>query len=144
MPPLIFQDEAGKTLSVEDFKGHVLLVNLWATWCPPCKAELPTFEALAPKLKSFGGLILPICTDEAGAAAARAYYTAQNIHNLPVFSDASGQDLNLLQSEGIPVTVVVRPDGKAVAELEGAADWNNQNVVDFLRNLATNSAGDAS
>lgn len=140
LPPLVFQDETGKQLTIGSFKGHVVLVNLWATWCGPCKAELPTFEALAPKLKSFGGKILPICTDEGGINTAQAYFEAQNIRNLPVLSDPSGEDLNLIQSEGIPVTLVVRPDGKAVAELEGAADWNTQGVLDFLRRLAGGAA----
>lgn len=136
LPPLVFQDENGKTLNIGDFKGHVLLVNLWATWCPPCKAELPTFAALAPKLRSFGGRILPISVDEGGIDTVKAYFAAHNIQDLPVLSDSSGEDLNLIQSQGIPVTIIVRPDGKAVAELAGAADWNNQNVIDFLQKLA--------
>ena len=136
LPPLVFQDATGKRLTIDDYKGHVLLVNLWATWCGPCKLELPTLAALAPKLRPFGGLILPISTDEGGTDTVKAYFAAQNIQNLPVLSDPSGGDLNLLQSPGIPITVVVRPDGKGVAQLAGGADWDNQNVLAFLRDLA--------
>lgn len=141
-PPLVFQDVNGKTLTLDAFKGHVLVVNLWATWCGPCKAELPTFAALAPKLRAIGGRILPISIDEGGVDAVKSYFAQENIQSLPILSDPSGEDLNLMQSQGIPVTMLVRPDGKAVAQLEGAADWNNQNVMDFLRSLAGNgSAG---
>lgn len=140
LPPLVFQDDTGKMHAVSDFTGHVLLVNLWATWCGPCRAELPTLSALAPKLRPFGGKILPISIDAAGIDAVKAYFIAQNIENLPILSDASGEDLSLLQAPGIPVTIVVRPDGKAVAQLAGAADWNNQNVVNFLSRLAKGQA----
>lgn len=139
-PPLIFQDENGKSITLDAFKGHVLVVNLWATWCGPCKAELPTFAALAPKLRSFGGRILPISVDQGGVGAVKAYFAQENIQNLPILVDPSGDDLTLMQSQGIPVTMLVGPDGKAVAQLEGAADWNNQNVINFLHNLAKGSA----
>ena len=138
MPPLVFQDETGRNLTIGDFKGHVLLVNLWATWCGPCRAELPTFSSLAPKIHGFGGRILPISVDQGGISAVKDYFAAQNIRNLPMLCDPSGNDLDMIQSQGIPVTVVVRPDGQAVAELEGAADWNNQNVINFLQQLAGN------
>lgn len=139
-PELIFQDENGKSITLDAFKGHVLVVNLWATWCGPCKAELPTFAALAPKLRSFGGRILPISIDQGGVDAVKTYFAQENIQNLPVLVDPSGDDLTLMQSQGIPVTMLVGPDGKAVAQLEGAADWNNQNVVNFLHKLASGSA----
>lgn len=141
LPPLAFHDAEGNALGLSDYKGHVLLVNLWATWCGPCRMELPTLAALAPKLKPFGGKILPISVNAEGTDAVQAYFAAQNIKDLPVLADPSGDDLNLLQSQGIPLTMVVRPDGKAVARLEGAADWNNQNVVNFLKGLTGNQRG---
>jgi len=135
-PPLAFQDASGKTLTLAAFKGHVLLVNLWATWCGPCKEELPTFAALAPRLKRFGGLILPISIDVDGASAVRAYFELRGIRDLPILVNPAGDDLDMLQTNGIPVTLVVNPAGKAVARLDGAADWNTKGVVDFLRHLS--------
>lgn len=143
LPPLKFQDAEGKALTIDDFKGHVLLVNVWATWCPPCKAELPTIAALAPKLRAFGGQVLPISIDVGGIKTVKAYFAAQNITGLPVLSDTSGNDLSLLQSPGIPTSIVVRPDGQAVALLAGGADWDTQNVLDFMHGLATGNAGKA-
>ena len=137
-PPLAFQDAGGKTLTLENFKGHVLLVNLWATWCGPCKEELPTFAALAPKLKTFGGLVLPISIDVDGVSAVKAYFTQQGIRSLPILVDPDGNDLDMMQTNGIPVTLVINASGKAVARLDGAADWNTKTVVGFLRHLAKN------
>ncbi len=138
-PPLAFRDEKGRKFTLSHFKGHVLLVNLWATWCGPCEIELPTFAALAPKLAKFGGLILPISIDVEGVAAVRAYFRSQKIQNLPILVDPSGTDLDMLQANGIPVTLVIDPAGKAVARLDGAADWNTKPVLAFLRHLAGHS-----
>ncbi|GBQ40291.1 Thiol-disulfide isomerase or thioredoxin [Acidocella aminolytica 101 = DSM 11237] len=135
-PPLGFHDVKGKKLSLANFRGHVLLVNLWATWCGPCKEELPTFAALAPKLKSFGGLVLPISIDVDGVAAVRAYFELRGINNLPILVDPSGDDLDMMQTNGIPVTMVVNPEGKAVARLDGAADWDTDKVIGFMKHLA--------
>jgi thiol-disulfide isomerase/thioredoxin len=135
-PPLAFQDAAGKNLTLAAFKGHVLLVNLWATWCGPCKAELPTFAALAPKLKQFGGLILPISIDVDGVSAVRPYFELRGIKTLPILVNPAGDDLDMMQTNGIPVTLVMNPSGKAVARLDGAADWNTKPVIAFLRHLA--------
>ena len=132
-PPLVFQNARGRHLTLADFKGHVLLVNLWATWCPPCKAELPTFAALAPKLKHFGGLILPISIDVDGVSAVRSYFRQQRIRSLPILVDPDGNDLDLLRTNGIPVTLVINASGKAVARLDGAANWNTEAVIEFLR-----------
>ena len=114
-PPLAFQDAAGKTLTLAAFKGHVLLVNLWATWCGPCKEELPTFAALVPELQRFGGLILPISIDVDGVSAVRPYFEQRGIRNLPILVNPAGDDLDMMQTNGIPVTLVVNPACKAVA-----------------------------
>lgn len=135
---LAFQDVKGRKLTLAHFKGHVLLVNLWATWCGPCKEELPGFAALAPKLAKFGGLVLPISIDVDGVAAVRAYFALQNIRNLPILVDPDGNDLDALRTNGIPVTLVIDPAGKAVARLDGAADWNTKPVLEFLHHLAKN------
>lgn len=139
LPALRFQDARGQKLSLAHFKGHVLLVNLWATWCGPCKEELPTFAAMAPKLAKFGGLILPVSIDVDGASAVRTYFEARHIKTLPILVNPDGDDLDLLQTNGIPVTLVVAPSGKAVARLDGAANWNTKPVLEFLRHLAKDS-----
>lgn len=139
-PPFRFQDANGKALTLGHFKGHVLLVNFWATWCGPCKEELPTFSAMVPKLAKFGGLVLPVSVDVDGVKAVRAYFTLQGIKNLPVLVDPDGDDLDMLHTDGIPVTLVVNPAGKVVARLDGAADWNTKSVLGYLENLAKGGA----
>ena len=132
-PPLVFQNTRGRRLNLTDFKGHVLLVNLWATWCGPCKEELPTFAALAPKLRHFGGLVLPISIDVDGVSTVRDYFRQEGIKTLPILVDPDGNDLDMMQTNGIPVTLVINASGKAVARLDGAANWNTKAVIEFLR-----------
>ena len=139
-PRVVFSSETGKKLTLADYKGHVLVVNLWATWCGPCTEELPGLAALAERIKPFGGLVLPISIDVEGAAAVKPFYASHNISNLPVLLDPDGNNLDVLDTDGVPLTIVLNPEGKLVARLEGAADWNTQAVFEFLGGLARQPA----
>jgi thiol-disulfide isomerase/thioredoxin len=134
-PPMVFTNVKGKRLTLADYVGHPLLVNLWATWCGPCVAELPTFARLAPKLKSSGALILPVSVDLEGAAAVTPFYISHGIKDLPILLDPNGDNMNVLNTDGIPVTIVINAAGQMVARLDGAADWNTDAVVEFMRGL---------
>jgi thiol-disulfide isomerase/thioredoxin len=134
-PPLRFTDANGQLLTLADYRGHTLVVNLWATWCGPCIAEIPSFAALAPQLKEIGVLILPISIDVNGAAAVRPFFARHGISDLPILLNQDGSNLQLLDSNGIPVSVVINPAGQLVARLDGAANWNTPATIAFLRGL---------
>lgn len=135
-PPLTFADASGAKLSLGAYRGHVLVVNLWATWCGPCMDEMPGLAALALRIKSFGGLVLPVSIDVEGAAAVRSFYNLNNISGLPILLDPEGHNLDVLGTNGVPDTIVVNPEGLLVAQLNGGANWNTPRVVQFLRSLA--------
>ena len=134
-PPLRFTDVQGRQLTLGDYRGHTLVVNLWATWCGPCIAEIPSFAALAPQLKESGVLILPISIDLTGAQVVRPFFARHGISNLPILLNQDGSDLQVLDSNGIPVSVVINPLGQLVAHLDGAANWNTSDTIAFLRGL---------
>jgi thiol-disulfide isomerase/thioredoxin len=142
-PPLRFADADGRPRTLADYRGHTLVVNLWATWCAPCVAELPTFAALAPQLRQNGVLILPISVDLNGAAAVRPFFARHGINDLPILLNQDGSDLQVLKSNGIPVSIVINPAGQMVARLDGAANWNTPRIITFLSGLgaATPSSG---
>ncbi len=135
-PPLIFSDASGRKLSLTDYKGHVLVVNLWATWCGPCVDELPTFAALAVKIRPFAGLILPISIDIEGAQAVRPFFALHGIADLPILLDPDGRDLGRLDTEGVPTTLIIDPAGRQVGRLDGAANWNTPRILALLQSLA--------
>jgi len=135
-PNLTFTDTAGRHLSLSAFRGTGLLVNLWATWCPPCVAEFPALAALAPKLAAAKILILPISIDYEGAKAVQPFYTIHNIHTLPILLDPNGTTTDALNSPGVPFTIVVTPTGQITAHALGPANWNTPRTIALLTHLA--------
>ena len=134
-PHLVFTNSKGTRLVLADCIGHALVVNLWATWCGPCVMEIPSLAALAPKLKASGGLVLPISIDLSGAAAVRPFYASHGIRTLPILLDPNGDNLRVLNTNGIPVTIIINAAGQMVARMDGAANWNTASMVKFLRSL---------
>jgi thiol-disulfide isomerase/thioredoxin len=134
-PPVVFTDAHGSRLTLRDFPGHALVVNLWATWCGPCVAELPSFAAIAPRLQSSGVLILPISIDLSGATAVRPFYASHNITTLPILLDQNGTNMAVLDTDSIPLTVVINSSGHMIARMDGAANWNTPGTLAFLQSL---------
>jgi thiol-disulfide isomerase/thioredoxin len=134
-PRLVFANPQGQQLSLAHYAGHALVVNLWATWCGPCVAELPTLAALAATVRPYGILVLPISIDLTGAAAVQPYYAKHGIRDLPVLLDPNGDNMQVLDTNAIPLTIIINASGQLVARVDGAADWDTPDVVAFLRSL---------
>jgi thiol-disulfide isomerase/thioredoxin len=135
-PVIDFTDEKGRSRRLTDYAGHGLVVNLWATWCGPCVAEIPSFAAIAPGLARHKILVLPISIDMDGAAAVAPFFASHRITTLPVLLDTEGDAMNTLNAPGIPVTIIVNPAGEVVARLVGAANWNTPGTIALIRKLA--------
>ncbi len=134
-PVLNFTDANGRALTLTDYAGHGLVVNLWATWCGPCVAEIPSFAAVAPVLAVSGILVLPISMDMSGAQTVRPFYASHRIFGLPILLDSDGAAMDTLNAPGIPVTIIINTAGQMVARFDGAADWNTPGTVRALRDL---------
>jgi thiol-disulfide isomerase/thioredoxin len=138
-PNLTFTTPKGKQLSLANYRGHPLIVNLWATWCGPCVAEIPSFAALAATLKPAGILILPISIDLGGAQDVRPFYASHNIHNLPILLDPNGDNMTILGTNSVPFSLIINAAGQAVATLDGAANWNTPGMIAYLKSLGTHT-----
>jgi thiol-disulfide isomerase/thioredoxin len=120
-----FQDETGKTVSLGDWKGRVVLVNLWATWCAPCRKEMPSLAELQKALGSDDFEVVAISVDRKGAEASSAFLKETGADNLKLYVDPSTETLNQLQALGLPATFLIDRNGHEIGRLLGPAEWNS-------------------
>ena len=130
MPELVYADEAGEPRSLEDWRGKAVLLNVSATWCAPCWAEMPTLARLQERLGGEGFEVV-LSVDRAGVAAVRKFFDEIGV-KLPVFIDQDGAVIRSLGLFGLPVTLLIGPDGN---ELAGPADWDTPEMVAFLEGI---------
>jgi thiol-disulfide isomerase/thioredoxin len=126
-------DDEARTLS--DYRGRGVVLNLWATWCGPCVAEMPTLDALATAVAADSIVVLPLSSDAGGAASVRAFYDGHDIGHLPVLLDPGGAVTQAWQVPGIPVTVIFDRTGHPRARLVGGADWSTPAAVARVKEL---------
>jgi thiol-disulfide isomerase/thioredoxin len=122
-PAVAFDDVDGVAHRLADFAGKGLVVNLWATWCVPCVAEMPALQDLARKIAAQGILVLPLSSDRGGAAVVRKFYAAHGIDALPIWLDPKGEAARSFGARGLPTTLIIDRRGREVGRLEGAVDW---------------------
>lgn len=134
-PDGAFHTADGATRRIADYAGKPLLVNLWATWCAPCVAELPSLAALAGTLADKGILVLPISADRGGAKTVEAFYAAHQIAGLPVLVDQDAALMHAFGARGLPTTYVIDGAGRIVGMEEGGMDWATPGVADALGKL---------
>jgi thiol-disulfide isomerase/thioredoxin len=134
VPPIGFTDAAGNARTLADYAGQGVILNLWATWCVPCVAEMPALDQLAGQLGA-GWAVLPLSSDRQGASVVEAFYRAHNIAHLPVMLDPRGAASRLIGVRGIPTTLVIDRTGQERARLEGAVAWAEPASLAALRGL---------
>lgn len=141
---LSFTDAAGKKLTLKDFAGKKLLVNFWASWCVPCRAEMPALDALAARENSENFMVLPINLDigAGGLEKARAFLAGGSFAHLPLYADSTFESFKRLQTEavavGLPSTLLLDDKGCELGVLQGPAEWDStdgQRVIDALKAL---------
>ena len=132
LPPIGITDATGAAKTLADFAGKPALLNLWATWCTPCVAEMPDLDRLA-KVLAGEWAVLPLSSDRSGAPVVQAFYTSHDIAHLPVLLDRNGEVMHSLAVRGIPTTIVVGADGRERGRLEGAVEWTAPESISKLR-----------
>lgn len=135
LPALPFGDADGRPVGLDRYRGHGLVVNLWATWCVPCVTEMPALDALSRTLEPSGIRVLTVSLDRGGAGAVRPFFAAHGIRSLPVLLDPHSRALAALGLDGIPVTLLVDRDGREVGRLQGPVDWATPEAAVLVRRL---------
>ena len=128
-----FDDADGHKTTVGSFAGRTVLLNLWATWCVPCRTEMPALDHLQAQLgsKSFG--VVPVDVDQLRLEKARNFFKDTGVTSLPYYSDNSADILRALGSEGLPTTVLIGIDGCEIATMAGPAQWDSPEAQALIR-----------
>ena len=133
LPDLRFVDGTGAPRSLADFRGRVVLLNLWATWCVPCRKEMPALDRLQAALGGPDFEVVALSIDQGGVTAVKRFYGELDLHALRIYVDQSGEALGKLGSVGIPLTVLVDRAGRELWRVVGPVEWDGAEVVDRLR-----------
>ena len=136
LPDGVFLTQDGTSHRLTEFKGRGMVVNLWATWCVPCVAEMPSLENLSKALAPDDIAVLPLSSDRGGAEKVASWYQEHGITALPVLMDPKGAMARAFEARGLPTTVIVNTAGLVVARLEGAADWASADAQAIIKKLA--------
>ncbi|PRD47088.1 TlpA family protein disulfide reductase [Sphingobacterium haloxyli] len=128
-----FSNDNGEVMSISDLKGKVVFLNFWATWCPPCKAEMPSIQVLKDKFKDNDQVVFLIVEIEAEKEKARDFMQESDM-DLPVYYPESQIPSDWLAG-AIPTTVILDKTGNIAARHEGMADYSRTDVSDFITEL---------
>jgi thiol-disulfide isomerase/thioredoxin len=131
-----FEGPDGEETSLAAFRGEMVVLNVWATWCPPCRKEMPSLDALAAETAGSDIRVVALSTDRGGAEPVRRFYEEEGIENLAVYVDAANRLPREAALLGLPVTMILDREGRELARLTGDAEWDDPEVVRLLRRMA--------
>lgn len=132
-----FIAEDGSEMSLGDYAGQITLVNFWATWCAPCRAEMPDLADLQTQIGDDDFSVVTVATGRNPRPAMERFFHEISVDNLPLHADprsSLARDMGVL---GLPVTVILDREGREVARLQGDAKWNSDSAIEILTALKT-------
>jgi thiol-disulfide isomerase/thioredoxin len=138
VPDSVFYDVDGAEASLADFRGQFVVLNLWATWCAPCVAELPALARAQEALSDDGVLILPVDMEKKGAEEISAFLSDNGAGILPTYID---RDYAIMQAfeafaYGLPYTIFIDASGRQVASASGPQEWDDPEAIAYIRQMA--------
>ncbi len=128
-----FLDPKGEEIDLSAFEGQVTVLNFWATWCPPCRKELPYFDELQAELGGDNFRVVTISLDKGGLTKAGAYLERHELDNLKPYTDPKASLSREMGVLGLPVTAILGPDAREIGRLTGEAEWNSDEAKEWLR-----------
>jgi thiol-disulfide isomerase/thioredoxin len=135
--PIQFKDGTGRTVSLDEFKGRVVLINLWATWCVPCRKEMPALDELEQKLGGRDFAVLAINLDQRGGDKPRKFLEEIKVKSLIYYEDPATNVFQKLKqagrAPGLPSTILVDRDGCELGFMPGPAEWASEDALALIR-----------
>tara|TARA_B110001450_G_scaffold117652_1_gene111089 strand:- start:219 stop:734 length:516 start_codon:yes stop_codon:yes gene_type:complete len=128
-----FRDVNQKELSLANFKGKLIILNFWATWCAPCKEEMPSLDNLQSNTKLNNLKIFPINISQEDISKSKFFFKELNIKNLDIYVDAPITLAKKLSLRGVPTTILFNKEGKEFARIVGSLDFNDEEFINWLK-----------
>ncbi|QYJ79055.1 TlpA disulfide reductase family protein [Shewanella acanthi] len=138
--PVAFNDVDGKTIDFSHYKGKVVMVNMWATWCPPCVRELPAIERLATKFKADDFVLLPISIDVDGKEQVKPFLTSLGMPNFNSYYDPEQNLGQVFPLDTIPATFILDQNGQLIAFVRSFVDWDDAKAQKIIQGFIDKAA----
>ncbi|MFD0986019.1 TlpA disulfide reductase family protein [Methyloligella solikamskensis] len=142
LPPMPMEGADGKEVAMADFKGKVVLLNIWATWCHPCREEMPALDKLQKELGGEDFEVVAMNIDRGSPDKAKDFLKEVKAENLAFYRDPSSKLFTKLKAVGMPTTLLVNRDGEEMGRLVGPAEWDSPEAVRLIK-AAIAANGDA-
>ena len=136
LPDVSFSDDGGRPVKLSSFRGKVVLLNVWATWCPPCRKEMPSLDRLQARLGGPGFEVVALSIDRGGTFVVRTFYDEIGIKALRIYTDQSGQAFTL-GVNGVPATLLIDRTGRELGRKLGPAEWDSPEIVKLIQSYVS-------
>jgi thiol-disulfide isomerase/thioredoxin len=135
-----FENDQGQSVSLADFRGRIVLLNIWATWCAPCIKEIPALDHLAAALSDVDFSVVAVSVDRKGIEAVRNVFTERDVKKLPIYIDRSGEALRTVRAIGLPTSLLIDREGRELGRAIGPAQWDDAATIAFFRHVVLHQA----
>lgn len=137
---LRFEDSEARPRSLADFRGKIVLLNIWATWCVPCIKEIPALDHLAAALNGADVAVVAVSVDRKGIGAVRKAFADLDVRELVPYIDPSGQALRTVRAMGLPTSLLIDREGREFGRVVGPAAWDDAATIAFFRQVGSSDS----
>jgi thiol-disulfide isomerase/thioredoxin len=140
-PQVEFEREDGATATLADYQGKHVVLNFWATWCAPCRVEMPMLSNLQTQMGGEDFAVVTIATGRNPPPAMKAFFDEIGVDNLPLHRDPKSALARQMGVFGLPITVILDPEGREIARLQGDAHWDSESAKAIIGALVDGGGG---
>jgi len=140
LPAASFKDAAGNRVRLADFRGRVVLLNFWATWCPPCVREMPSLDRLQAMIGGKDFTVIALSLDRLGKARVAPFFGEHGLENLTQYLDPRSRVAVALRVNGLPTTVLIDRAGREVGRVIGPAEWDSPEALTLIQGIMATPA----